>query len=47
LKEKIKLGGDIAAAGPMGRNSQAAISALANAEFLSYSRSRGLLLAPA
>jgi lipid-binding SYLF domain-containing protein len=43
LKEKIKLGGDIAAAaGPVGRNSQAAISALANAEFLSYSRSRGL-----
>jgi lipid-binding SYLF domain-containing protein len=43
LKEKIKLGGDIAAAaGPVGRNSQAAISALANAEFLSYSRSKGL-----
>jgi lipid-binding SYLF domain-containing protein len=43
LREKIKLGGDIAAAaGPVGRNSQAAISALANAEFLSYSRSKGL-----
>ena len=43
LKEKIKLGGDIAAsAGPVGRNSQAAISGLANAEFLTYSRSKGL-----
>jgi lipid-binding SYLF domain-containing protein len=43
LKEKVKLGGDIAAsAGPVGRNSQASISALANAEFLTYSRSKGL-----
>ena len=43
LKEKIKLGGDVAAsAGPVGRNSQAAISGLANAEFLTYSRSKGL-----
>ena len=43
LKEKVKLGGDIAAsAGPVGRNSQAGISALANAEFLTYSRSKGL-----
>jgi lipid-binding SYLF domain-containing protein len=43
LREKIKLGGDIAAAaGPVGRNSQAATSILANAEFLTYSRSRGL-----
>ena len=43
LKEKVKLGGDIAAsAGPVGRNSQAAISGLANAEFLTYSRSKGL-----
>ncbi len=43
LGEKIKLGGDIAAsAGPVGRNSQAAISGLANAEFLTYSRSKGL-----
>lgn len=43
LKEKVKLGGDItASAGPVGRNSQAATSVLANAEFLSYSRSRGL-----
>jgi lipid-binding SYLF domain-containing protein len=43
LKEKVKLGGDVAAsAGPVGRNSQASISALANAEFLTYSRSKGL-----
>jgi lipid-binding SYLF domain-containing protein len=43
LKEKLKLGGDIAAsAGPVGRNSQAATSVLANAEFLTYSRSKGL-----
>jgi lipid-binding SYLF domain-containing protein len=43
LKEKVKLGGDVAAsAGPVGRNSQAAISGLANAEFLTYSRSKGL-----
>lgn len=43
LKEKVKLGGDIAAsAGPVGRNSQASISGLANAEFLTYSRSKGL-----
>jgi lipid-binding SYLF domain-containing protein len=43
LKEKVKLGGDVAAsAGPVGRNSQAAISALASAEFLTYSRSKGL-----
>jgi lipid-binding SYLF domain-containing protein len=43
LKEKVKLGGDIAAsAGPVGRNSQAATSILANAEFLTYSRSKGL-----
>jgi lipid-binding SYLF domain-containing protein len=43
LREKVKLGGDVAAsAGPVGRNSQASISALANAEFLTYSRSKGL-----
>src|ERR1017187_2614642 len=43
LKDKVKLGGDAAvAAGPVGRNSQAATTELANAEFLSYSRSRGL-----
>jgi len=43
LKDKVKLGGDVAvAAGPVGRNSQAATSVLANAELLSYSRSKGL-----
>ena len=43
LKDKVKLGGDIAAsAGPVGRDSQAATTALANAEFLTYSRSKGL-----
>jgi lipid-binding SYLF domain-containing protein len=43
LKDKVKLGGDIAvAAGPVGRNSQAGTTELANAEFLTYSRSRGL-----
>lgn len=43
LHEKLKLGGDIAiAAGPVGRNSQAATSGLANAEFYSYSRSKGI-----
>ena len=43
LKDKVKLGGDIAvAAGPVGRNSQASTTELANAEFLTYSRSRGL-----
>lgn len=43
LKDKIKLGGDIAAsAGPVGRNSQAATTDTANAEFLTYSRSKGL-----
>jgi lipid-binding SYLF domain-containing protein len=43
LKEKVKLGADAAvAAGPVGRNSQAATTELASAEFLTYSRSRGL-----
>ena len=43
LKDKVKLGGDIAvAAGPVGRNSEAATTELANAEFLTYSRSKGL-----
>jgi lipid-binding SYLF domain-containing protein len=43
LKDKVKLGGDIAvAAGPVGRDSQAATTDLANAEFLTYSRSKGL-----
>jgi lipid-binding SYLF domain-containing protein len=43
LKDKVKLGGDIAvAAGPVGRNSQASTTELANAEFYAYSRSKGL-----
>lgn len=43
LKDKVKLGGDAAvAAGPIGRNSQASTTELASAEFLTYSRSRGL-----
>jgi lipid-binding SYLF domain-containing protein len=43
LKDKVKLGGDIAAAaGPVGRDAQASTTELANAEFLTYSRSRGL-----
>ncbi len=43
LKAKVKLGGDIAAvAGPVGRDSQAATTELANAAFLTYSRSKGL-----
>ena len=43
LKDKVKLGGDIAAsAGPVGRDTQASTTELANAEFLTYSRSKGL-----
>ena len=43
LKDKVKLGGDISvAAGPVGRASQAATTELANAEFLAYSRNKGL-----
>ena len=43
LKDKVKLGGDAAAAaGPVGRDSQASTTELANAEFLTYSRSKGL-----
>jgi lipid-binding SYLF domain-containing protein len=43
LKDKVKLGGDIAAAaGPVGRDSQANTTELANAGFLTYSRSKGL-----
>jgi lipid-binding SYLF domain-containing protein len=43
LKDKVKLGGDAAvAAGPVGRNSQAATTELASAEFYTYSRSKGL-----
>jgi SH3 domain-containing YSC84-like protein 1 len=43
LKDKVKLGGDAAvAAGPVGRNTQASTTELANAAILSYSRSRGI-----
>jgi len=43
LHDKVKLGGDIGvAAGPVGRNSQASTTELANATFLTYSRSKGL-----
>ena len=43
LKAKVKLGGDAAAsAGPVGRDSQANTTELASAEFLTYSRSKGL-----
>ncbi len=43
LKSKFKIGGDAAAAaGPVGRNSQASTDILLKAELLTYSRSRGL-----
>jgi len=43
LKNKFKLGGDAAAsAGPVGRNAQAGTDWKLNAEFLTWSRSRGL-----
>jgi len=43
LKSKFKIGGDVgAAAGPVGRNSQAATDWKMNAELLTYSRSKGL-----
>ena len=43
LHDKVKLGGDIAvAAGPVGRNAQASTTELANAGFLTYSRSKGI-----
>jgi lipid-binding SYLF domain-containing protein len=43
LKSKFKLGGDVgAAAGPVGRNSQAATDWKMSAELLTYSRSKGL-----
>jgi lipid-binding SYLF domain-containing protein len=43
LKSKVKLGGDAAAAaGPKGRDAQAATDVLMHAEILTYSRSRGL-----
>ena len=43
LKSKVKLGADAsAAAGPKGRDAQAATDATMHAEILTYSRSRGL-----
>jgi lipid-binding SYLF domain-containing protein len=43
LQDKVKLGGDAAAAaGPVGRDSQADTTELANTAFLTYSRSKGL-----
>jgi SH3 domain-containing YSC84-like protein 1 len=43
LKSKVKLGADAAAAaGPKGRDAQAATDALMRSEILTYSRSRGL-----
>ncbi|HZD94483.1 MAG TPA: lipid-binding SYLF domain-containing protein, partial [Candidatus Sulfotelmatobacter sp.] len=43
LRSKVKLGADAAAAaGPKGRDAQAATDVLMHAEILTYSRSRGL-----
>ena len=43
LHAKVKLGGDASvAAGPVGRDSKADTTALANATFLTYSRNKGL-----
>jgi lipid-binding SYLF domain-containing protein len=43
LQDKVKLGGDVSvAAGPVGRDSTASTTALANAALLSYSRSKGI-----
>ncbi len=43
IKAKFKIGADIsAAAGPVGRNAQASTDILLNAEFLTYSRAKGL-----
>ncbi|MGC9199961.1 MAG: lipid-binding SYLF domain-containing protein [Acidobacteriaceae bacterium] len=43
LQDKLKLGADASvAAGPVGRNAQASTTELANADFLTYSRSKGL-----
>ncbi len=43
LRNKFKIGGDAAAAaGPVGRNAQAGTDWKLNAEFLTYSRSKGL-----
>jgi lipid-binding SYLF domain-containing protein len=43
LKDKVKLGGNASvAAGPVGRSAQASTTELADAEFLAYSRNKGL-----
>jgi lipid-binding SYLF domain-containing protein len=43
LQDKFTIGGDLSiAAGPVGRNAQAAINAQANAGILAYSRAKGL-----
>jgi lipid-binding SYLF domain-containing protein len=43
LKSKVKLGADAsAAAGPVGRDAQASTDVAMNAEFLTYSRAKGL-----
>ena len=43
IKSKFKIGADIsAAAGPVGRDAQASTNVLLNAEFLTYSRAKGL-----
>jgi lipid-binding SYLF domain-containing protein len=43
LHDKVKLGGDASvAAGPVGRSAQASTTELASAEFLTYSRNKGL-----
>jgi lipid-binding SYLF domain-containing protein len=43
LHDKVKLGADIGvAAGPVGRDSQASTTELANAGFLTYSRNKGV-----
>jgi lipid-binding SYLF domain-containing protein len=43
LHSKVKLGADAsAAAGPVGRDAQASTDVLLNAEFLTYSRAKGL-----
>jgi lipid-binding SYLF domain-containing protein len=43
LHDKVKLGGDASVAGgPVGRSAQASTTELANAEFLTYSRNKGL-----
>ena len=43
LQDKFTIGGDLSvAAGPVGRNAQAATNAQANAGILAYSRAKGL-----